>query len=91
MERQAVTSGTIASVGYDEATATLEIEFVKGTIYQYLMSNGAKRLMTSSLHAPRCVHPSNRGGSWSANNRPGADETRESAVESPGGVVTGVG
>ena len=30
-----VTSSNIASVGYDQATSTLEIEFLNGTIYQY--------------------------------------------------------
>ncbi|MDP3819094.1 MAG: KTSC domain-containing protein [Methylotenera sp.] len=35
MERTAVTSSNIASVGYDTDSATLEIEFNNGTIYQY--------------------------------------------------------
>lgn len=35
MNRTPVTSSNLASVGYDETTATLEIEFRSGGIYQY--------------------------------------------------------
>ncbi|HSY81001.1 MAG TPA: KTSC domain-containing protein [Gemmatimonadaceae bacterium] len=35
MQREPVSSSSIASVGYDEATATLEIEFHNGRIYQF--------------------------------------------------------
>ena len=35
MERKAVTSSAIASIGYEESSWTLEIEFRAGTIYQY--------------------------------------------------------
>jgi hypothetical protein len=35
MERQQVDSSNINSVGYDEATQTLEIEYKKG-VYQYV-------------------------------------------------------
>jgi hypothetical protein len=35
MERTAVSSSTIHSVGYDAETQTLEIEFHSGGIYQY--------------------------------------------------------
>ena len=35
MERAAVTSSNIASVGYDIDTMTLEIEFNSGGVYQY--------------------------------------------------------
>ena len=35
MERKAVTSSTIASIGYDPTSMTLEVEFIKGGIYQY--------------------------------------------------------
>lgn len=35
MERQPVSSSTIRSVGYDEISAVLEIEFRSGGIYQY--------------------------------------------------------
>jgi hypothetical protein len=35
MERKLVTSSNIASIGYDERTLTLEIEFLNNSIYQY--------------------------------------------------------
>lgn len=35
MERKAVRSTNIASVGYDAGTKTLEIEFKSGGVYQY--------------------------------------------------------
>lgn len=35
MERYSVASSNIASIGYDAASQTLEIEFQNGTIYQY--------------------------------------------------------
>jgi len=35
MDRVAVSSSSIASVGYDPETLTLEIEFSSGLIYQY--------------------------------------------------------
>ena len=36
MFREAVQSTNIRSVGYEEATETLEVEFVNGSIYQYV-------------------------------------------------------
>lgn len=33
--RETVASTNVASIGYDEATETLEVEFVNGSIYQY--------------------------------------------------------
>jgi len=52
MDRQYVASSNIASIGYDESTQTLEVEFHNGTVYQYynvppsmheqLMSEGSK-------------------------------------------------
>lgn len=35
MERQLVASTNIRSVGYDQASETLEVEFTTGAIYQY--------------------------------------------------------
>lgn len=35
MERYSVASSNIASLGYDAASQTLEVEFVSGNIYQY--------------------------------------------------------
>jgi hypothetical protein len=35
MERQAVSSSNIVSVGYDAGSETLEVEFQKSGLYQY--------------------------------------------------------
>ena len=35
MDRNYVASSNIASIGYDEATETLEVEFLNGSVYQY--------------------------------------------------------
>ena len=35
VERKHVASSNIASIGYDEKTETLEVEFLNGSIYQY--------------------------------------------------------
>ncbi|MGH3992422.1 MAG: KTSC domain-containing protein [Pseudonocardiaceae bacterium] len=35
MDRTPVSSSTVASVGYDATTATLEVEFSNGSVYQY--------------------------------------------------------
>jgi len=35
MDRVSVSSSNVASVGYDSATQTLEVEFLKGQTYQY--------------------------------------------------------
>lgn len=35
MERLAVESSSLASVGYDDASMTFEVEFANGTVYQY--------------------------------------------------------
>ncbi|MBR9860960.1 KTSC domain-containing protein [bacterium] len=35
MERIAVDSSNISSIGYDEESTTLEIEFHNGAVYQY--------------------------------------------------------
>ncbi len=52
MERTPVTSADLCSVGYDEESMTLEIEFKKGAVYQY---NGVPReeyqnLMSAPSH-----------------------------------------
>lgn len=36
MERQPVTSGNLAEVGYDPELETLEVQFRHGGVYQYL-------------------------------------------------------
>ena len=35
MQKYSVASSNIASVGYDSATETLEVEFLNGSVYQY--------------------------------------------------------
>lgn len=35
MDRKPVSSSNIASVGYDEDSSTLEVEFNNGAVYQY--------------------------------------------------------
>lgn len=35
MDRGYVASSNIASIGYDEPTQTLEVEFLNGSVYQY--------------------------------------------------------
>ena len=35
MNREQVQSSAIKSVGYDATTQTLEVEFIKGSVYQY--------------------------------------------------------
>lgn len=35
MERSPVSSANVESVGYDEDSETLEVEFKNGTLYQY--------------------------------------------------------
>ena len=35
MERVSVHSSNLSSVGYDETTTTLEVEFTNGNVYQY--------------------------------------------------------
>lgn len=35
MNRDAVSSTNVASIGYDAATLTLEVEFRTGNVYQY--------------------------------------------------------
>lgn len=35
MERKSVDSSNIKSIGYDEGSSTLEVEFHSGSIYQY--------------------------------------------------------
>jgi hypothetical protein len=35
MIRDSVASTNVASIGYDEASQTLEVEFMNGAIYQY--------------------------------------------------------
>lgn len=35
MDRELVASSNVASIGYDEPSQTLEVEFLNGSVYQY--------------------------------------------------------
>ncbi len=50
MDRQLVASTNIASIGYDEPSETLEVEFNNGTVYQYYNVGSAlfEQLMQST-------------------------------------------
>jgi hypothetical protein len=48
VQREPVSSSSIASVGYDEAARTLEIEFHNGRIYQF---HNVPRQMAAALRA----------------------------------------
>ena len=52
MERIPVNSSNLASVGYEPATLTLEIEFKKGRVYQYfdVPESEYSALMQASSH-----------------------------------------
>jgi hypothetical protein len=52
MERDTVNSSHIESIGYDEITMILEVEFKKGEIYQYYSIPSAiyYALMSASSH-----------------------------------------
>jgi hypothetical protein len=52
MERVPVSSSNLISVGYDEASQTLEVEFMRGTIYHYL---GVPKMLYESLIAASSV------------------------------------
>ena len=50
MNRERVSSSNIASLGYDEPTQTLEVEFITGSVYQYYNVGAAlvEQLMQAS-------------------------------------------
>ena len=52
MNRTAVISSNLASVGYDSESSTLEVEFVGGSVYQYFGVPAAEWevLMQASSH-----------------------------------------
>ena len=50
MQREPVSSSSIAAVGYDAATLTLEIEFHNGRIYQFF---GVPAEMAHALRAAK--------------------------------------
>jgi uncharacterized protein YqiB (DUF1249 family) len=50
MQRDHVSSSAISSVGYDDRSSTLEVEFSSGAVYDYL--NVPKRVYRDLLKAP---------------------------------------
>lgn len=62
MERTPVTSSTIASIGYDPNSMTLEVEFIKGGIYQYFDVPEAtyQEFMAASSHG-KYLHANIKG------------------------------
>jgi len=52
MQRTAVSSSNLASVGYDPARRVLEVEFLDGSIYQYfgVPESVYRGLMAASSH-----------------------------------------
>lgn len=52
MNRISVSSSNLASIGYDGATRTLEIEFLNGSVYQYFAvpQHLYEGLMAASSH-----------------------------------------
>jgi hypothetical protein len=52
MDRQPVSSSNIASIGYDEGSGTLEVEFLNGAVYRYfdVPSNLYEALMAAASH-----------------------------------------
>lgn len=52
MQRQPVRSSNIRSIGYDETSRTLEIEFTSGDVYQYfdVPQREHQALMQASSH-----------------------------------------
>ena len=52
MERTPVTSTDILSIGYDTDNQTLEIEFIRGAVYQYSdVPPGARQGSCRLIHA----------------------------------------
>ena len=50
MHRTHVTSSAISSVGYDDRSSVLEVEFRSGAVYNYL--NVPKKVYRALLNAP---------------------------------------
>lgn len=52
MKRESVNSSNIASIGYDQASSTLEVEFFKGGVYQYfdVPKNVFQGMITANSH-----------------------------------------
>jgi len=58
MERTPVQSSNLATIGYDSATETLEVEFLNGSIYEYrnVSQSVYDGLMSASSHGSYFNH-----------------------------------
>jgi hypothetical protein len=57
MMRDPVSSTTVISVGYDEPSQTLEVEFKSGSVYQYYnVDNGLYEQFIASASKGQFVH-----------------------------------
>lgn len=50
MDRNVVQSSSVVSIGYDEASSTLEVEFLSASIYQYF--GVPKNIFDQLMEAP---------------------------------------
>jgi hypothetical protein len=65
MKRQSVSSSDLLSVGYDEENQTLEIEFVKGGIYQYSrVPGGIHEGLMSAVSKGQYFHQNIKNGGY---------------------------
>jgi hypothetical protein len=64
MVRVQVDSSSLASVGYDPATETLEVEFTSGTVYQYsnVPAEVYEELMAAESHGAYFAQNIRNGG-----------------------------
>lgn len=64
MDREPVVSSSIDSIGYDEATRTLEVEFSGGGVYQYagVPAQLHERLMSAPSQGRFLAQYIKRGG-----------------------------
>lgn len=63
MNRTPVSSSNLKSVGYDESSKTLEVEFLNGTVYQYsgVPASVYQGLMSASSTEATLTSTSRRG------------------------------
>lgn len=64
MNRTPVSSSNLKSVGYDESSKTLEVEFLNGTVYQYsgVPASVYQGLMSASSHGSYLDQYVKKGG-----------------------------
>ncbi len=70
MDRQSVPSSNLSSVGYDESTETLEVQFQNGSVFQY---HGVPKEIHGQLVNARSV-----GGFFSSNIKNTFEHSKQS-------------